>query len=218
MSGRLIRGLPERLPDGEKVVWQGSPTFRSAALHVFHLRKAAIYFGTLLAWLVVSSQWNGHSIMETAQSFGLAAAAALGALAVLAFVSWLSSRTTIYTITDRRVVLQIGMALPMSINIPFGIIESAALRTHADATGDIPLTIRKGNRIAYLVLWPHARAWHFSRPEPTLRAVPDARRVAEVLARALAAAAGQQVPQAIVSPDRRAHPTIVAGPSVAAAG
>ncbi len=218
MSGLLIRGLPERLPDGEKLVWQGSPTWRSAALHVFHVRKAAIYFGVLLAWLVVSSQWNGNPLAETAHSFALAAAAAACALAVLIVVAWLSSRTTIYTITDRRVVLQIGMALPMSINLPFAIIESAALKTHPDGAGDIPLTIRKGDRIAYLVLWPHARAWHFSQPEPSLRAVPDASRVAEVLARALAAAAGQAAPQAIAATGRRTRPAIAPGPSVAAAG
>ena len=36
------------------------------------------------------------------------------------------------------------------------------------------------------MLWPHARAWAFASPEPTLRAIPDAQTVATLLARTMA--------------------------------
>jgi len=42
-------GLPAPLPQGETVLWQGSPDWRQLALHAFHVRKIAIYFGLMLA-------------------------------------------------------------------------------------------------------------------------------------------------------------------------
>ncbi|MGA2129178.1 MAG: PH domain-containing protein, partial [Xanthobacteraceae bacterium] len=47
-----------------------------------------------------------------------------------------------------------------------------------------------------LVLWPHVRPWHVARPQPMLRAVPDALRVAETLARAMVLAAESAEPEA----------------------
>lgn len=42
---------------------------------------------------------------------------------------------------------------------------------------------------AWLVLWSHARAWHVTRPQPMLRCVPEAQKVAELLADAVTALA-----------------------------
>ncbi len=60
-----------------------------------------------------------------------------------------------------------------------------------NGAGDIALSLLSGQRIAYLVLWPHARPWKFKRCEPSLRAIPDAAVVAQILGRALAASASQ---------------------------
>ena len=95
-----------------------------------------------------------------------------------------------YTITNRRVVMRIGVVLEITVNFPFRVIESAGLRVYPDGTGDIPLLLAGEDRIAYVHLWPHARPWRAARPEPMLRGVPDAAHAADVLSRALAAFAG----------------------------
>ena len=41
-------GLPERLPAGERILWQGAPDWRALALHAFHVRKLAIYFAAMM--------------------------------------------------------------------------------------------------------------------------------------------------------------------------
>ena len=41
-----------------------------------------------------------------------------------------------------------------------------------------------------LHLWPHARPWRVSRPEPMLRCVPDAAGVAQLLSQAWSEATG----------------------------
>jgi hypothetical protein len=106
------------------------------------------------------------------------------------------------------VVLRFGVAIPMAFNLPFRQIKTAGLRRHADGSGDIPLKLMGVERIAYVVLWPHARPWHFAPAEPMLRAIANPARVAEILAGALAADAGTrteaapETPASPGSPDR----------------
>jgi hypothetical protein len=117
------------------------------------------------------------------------AGVALVPLALLTAYAWGVQRTTVYTITNRRVLIRCGLALPMTVNLPFAKIDGAALKTAADGTGDIALAIAPRERVSYLMLWPHVRSWHFGRTQPALRSVPDAARAAQVLGRALAAVA-----------------------------
>ena len=45
-----VPGLPETLPQGEQMLWQGSPQWWSLALRAFRLREVGVYFGFLMAW------------------------------------------------------------------------------------------------------------------------------------------------------------------------
>ncbi len=176
------RGLPQALPAGEHLLWQGSPEWRSLARRAFHLRKIALYFAALAAVRVAVLAGDGAGLATMAVSalwMLLLGALAIGLLAV---VAWLSARTAVYTITDKRVVLRVGIVLTLTFNLPFKRIAAAGLRLDADGSGEIPLALRSGDRIAYLHLWPHARPWRLARPEPMLRSVPDAQRVARLLA------------------------------------
>ncbi|MCX7891299.1 MAG: photosynthetic complex putative assembly protein PuhB [Burkholderiales bacterium] len=187
-----IRGIREPLPEGERVLWQGAPDWRSLAVRALHVRKLAIYFAALVALRVALAAADGESAAAAAASAVWLVALASAALGILALVAWLSARTTIYAITTGRVVMRVGIALPIVVNLPHHAIESAALRTYADGTGDLPLRLKGDVRLAYAHLWPHARPWRLRHPEPMLRSLPGAAAVAETLARALAAAA--QVP------------------------
>ena len=196
------RGLPAPLPPGERLLWQGAPRWGALARRAFHVRKLAFYCAALLAWRVVADISDGQAPASAALGALWLTPLVLGAVGIPALLAWLFSRTTVYTITSRRVVLRSGVALPMTLNIPFRLIESAALRTFRDGTGDIPLALAGPDRIGYLHLWPSVRPWRVARTEPMLRAVPDAARVAEILARALAAAA-EPVPTPAEQPQER---------------
>lgn len=183
-----VPGLPERLPEGERLLWQGAPRWRPLARHAFHADKAALYCGALLvlhAALIVAE--GGTASQAFAALLWFLPLPILG-VGLLALLAWLTARTTVYTLTSRRLVLRYGIALPMTLNIPFKVVTAAALRLHAGGTGDIPVVIGGEDRIAYLHLWPHARPWRLAKPEPMLRAVPEAERVADILAQALVAA------------------------------
>ena len=45
-----VPGLPERLPAGERMLWQGGPRWQTLARRAFHVRKVAAYFGFLMLW------------------------------------------------------------------------------------------------------------------------------------------------------------------------
>jgi hypothetical protein len=125
----------------------------------------------------------------------------VAALAILGGLAYLSARTTLYVVTTRRIVLKVGIALPIFHNVPYAQIESAGLRAFGDGTGDIAVKLVNKQRIAYLTLWPSARPFHLRYPEPSLRCIGDARGVASVLSRALIEANGGKSGQ-VVEPQR----------------
>ena len=182
-----VRGLPERLPPGEELLWQGVPDWRGLAVRMFHTRVIAIYFGALALWNAGTALYEGQPLAAAAVAASWALALGLCALGILLTIAWLIGRTTVYSITSKRLVMRIGIAMTMTVNVPFAQIDSAALKRRADGSGDIPLTLKPSERIGYVMLWPHARPWKFARPQPMLRAVPDAEHVAGLLADALSA-------------------------------
>jgi hypothetical protein len=82
--------------------------------------------------------------------------------------------------------MRIGVALSMTINVPFKRIVSADMKPLPGGCGDIALGIGGKDRFAYLALWPHARPWRLANPQPMMRAVPEADVVARTLAEAIA--------------------------------
>ncbi|MCW6507309.1 photosynthetic complex putative assembly protein PuhB [Lichenifustis flavocetrariae] len=197
MSGDLdfepIRGLPARLPPGETLLWQGEPDLRAMALRVFHVRKVAIYFGLLVAYRLASALHDGASLFGAAKAALPLTGLGVAAVLILAGLAALVCRTTVYSITSRRVVMRIGVALPITFNLPFKTLASASLKLQGKGVGTIPLVLTDSNRLAYLVMWPHARPWRTARTEPALRFVPDAAKVAQILAEAVSAALPETV-------------------------
>lgn len=193
------RGLPEALPDGEVQLWQGSPDARLLARQALHLDLVAAYFAVLLAWRGVASWQEGGSLGQALGAMaGMLPLIAL-ACGLLAGIAWLMARTTVYTITNRRVVMRVGIVLSITFNLPFAQIASADWRQRGRG-GDIMLTLSGADRIAYLHLWPHVRPWHLRSTQPMLRALPDAAAVAAQLGQALqqAESSRQVLPQRAV--------------------
>ena len=176
-----VRGLPAPLPNEERILWQGSPAPVSLARQAFRVRGVALYFAVLMVWRLAAA--DGPLADPAAVWTAIAPPLFMGVLvlAVLGGLAWLNARETVYTVTNRRIVMRFGVALPMTVNLPLSQVESADLRQHADGSGDIALTLLPGTRVSYLVFWPHVRAWRFNRVRPSLRAVQNPLQVAECL-------------------------------------
>ncbi len=188
-----VRGLPEPLPADERLLWQGAPDWRTLACSAFHAKKLVVYFGIIFLLRATTILSGGGSVSAAMMAVLWLVPLAVAAIGMLVLMAWLTSRTTVYTITNKRVILHIGVVLDLTLNLPFDGIEQAGLKTANNGMGDIPIQLKAPNKIAYVHLWPHARPWRFARPEPMLRAIPDAAQVGSLLAHAVAEHVGDSV-------------------------
>ena len=176
-----VLGLPETPPEGERILWQGSPNWWALARDSLLVRWVAVYFLLLATW----RGWAGWIEVDIARGTG-AVVILLGAGAVacglLMLSAWVMARATVYTITNRRVAMRIGAALTVTLNLPYRWIGSADLQMGRDGTGTIALSLMGETRFSYLVLWPHVRPWRMAHTQPALRCIPEAEKVAALLA------------------------------------
>jgi hypothetical protein len=175
-----IPGLPAVPPRGEMVLWQGRPDTWRLAVEAFGLLWIAGYFAVIIVWR--GAVGFGLGGMPGAFAYGLPylmlAAVALSVVWLLALAQ---ARASIYTVTTARVVMRIGAALSVTFNIPFAQVTAANADIRRGGTGTIALTTAPGTRLSYLICWPHVRPLHFVT-QPALRCIPDAARVARLLA------------------------------------
>ena len=174
-------GLPEALPQNEKMLWQGRPDVWRLSVEAFHVRKVAFYFFVLLLWQQVSMASDGlpwvDRLIVLIESFTLA----LIPLCLLGMAAWWAASTTLYSVTDKRVVMRIGIVLSLTLNLPYRQLRAADLRPGVSGHGDIALKLPEGDRIGWFHLWPHQRAWQLRSPQPTLRCIPRANEVGELI-------------------------------------
>ncbi len=184
-----VRGLPGDLPQGERILWQGSPDAWRISVHAYHFRKVAIYFALLAGWGAVGALRGTNGWTGTLMTLAIGA---IG-LSVIGLIAWGASRTTVYTLTNKRIVLRFGIALPKCVNLPLGTIAAADLAMQGKGIGDIALRLTEQQRLGWMQLWPHARPWALTEVQPMLRSISEAENVAGLLARTVAAAQGTPV-------------------------
>lgn len=178
-----INGLPELPPRGEVILWQGRPNWFRLTVESLNLWWVVAYFAVLTAWrfITVIDVFSFERAIIMTLPFVIMT---LIVVLLLMLVGFIQARATVYTITNRRVAMRIGAALTVTLNIPYTQIENAAVSVGKVSCGNIALETKGDSKFSYLVLWPHIRSWKISKPEPTLRAIPDVQSVAQILAKA----------------------------------
>ena len=173
-------GLPENLPEDEKILWQGSPVFASLVNKVFFLRLLIVYFVFLLGF---SLYWDFQKVAHSEALGNLLANFLLSGfcLAALTLLAHLTCSTAVYTLTNKRVVMRIGIVLTLTFNIPFKQILASDFKKHSDGSGDISFRIDPSTKIAFIHLWPHCRFKSFAHPEPALKCVENVGYVASLI-------------------------------------
>lgn len=175
-----VRGLPERPPTGEELLWQGRPASLALARDAFKVTWVAGYFIALAIWRAAAvSDGSPASVIAVMLPYLVIGLVACG---ILYLMAWIQARSTVYTITTARVAMRIGAALTVTLNVPFKQVGTATLAAKRNGTGSIALETLGDTRISYLVCWPHVRPWRFAKTQPTLRCIPNAAEVAKILA------------------------------------
>lgn len=178
-----VPGLPERPPKDEAILWQGRPDAWALARDALAIRPVGAYFLALALWrgIVAGDEGGFVAGLAGASWYLVIGAVACGLLYAVAFAQ---ARAALYTITTKRVAMRVGAALTVTFNLPYSQIETAGLALAKDGTGSIALKLKGRNTVSYLILWPHVRPWRIAKTEPSLRSIPDAARVARILAEA----------------------------------
>ncbi|MEM7610482.1 MAG: photosynthetic complex putative assembly protein PuhB [Pseudomonadota bacterium] len=181
----LTQDFPAALPTGERALWRGGPGIAGLARHALHLRKLAVYFALLAVWRLIAVWRDGFSIDAATNALVTTGLLAFAVIAALALYARYSARSTSYSITTERVVIRTGIALPITVNLPFSKIASVDVRRRANGSGDIELTLNEGERASYVILWPSAKPFRFLRVRPMLRALDNVDPIADLLSDAL---------------------------------
>ncbi len=176
-----IPGLPEAPPSGEVILWQGRPNWFALARQSLCLDWVAGYFVLCAAWrsTALSAEMPVAEAIRAGSPYLIMG---IVACAILMAMAYAQARTTVYTLTNRRVAMRIGAALTMTLNLPYREIVEASAAVGRRGTGTIALKLKSSARLSYFNTWPHVRPWTVTRCEPALRAIPDAARVAQTLA------------------------------------
>ncbi|MDN2566058.1 photosynthetic complex putative assembly protein PuhB [Aquibium sp. A9E412] len=177
-----LPGLPERPPEGEFIVWQGRPSGRLVARRILKTRWLAGYFVLLAGWAALAGYADGRTAGSILFAVGVLALLGAIGLALFELFGLGVQKTTLYTITNARIVMRIGVGLSITLNVPFANIASAAVQRERDGSGTITLALKEDYKFSWLMLWPHNRPWRFARPEPALICLADVDRVAALLA------------------------------------
>lgn len=168
-------GTPQ--PD-ERVLWKGRPRLGLLARTAFHGRSAGAYMAALVVIAFLTGR-NDAAIVAALLGVALAA--------ILHILAWASARSTLYILTDQRLIMRIGIAIETRVNIPLKQITAAHLAVLTkDGHGDIALELAGDRLLGTLLLWPHVRPFRYARPEPMLRSVPNAAALAQTIAEARA--------------------------------
>ncbi len=162
-----IKGLPGFLPKDESILWQGSPDWQiDGARRVSHA--------------------TGHRLVRDCRDGCALLPAAPGRWAPLSrwasprsgsafsrFLAWAQARSTVYTLTQKRLVMRFGVALPKCVNLPLAQIVSADVKPASAGHCDVALRVAGRFPLGWLQMWPHVRPWKINDPQPMLRAIPE---------------------------------------------
>lgn len=161
----------------EKVLWKGRPAVGLLARTAFHAHTLGLYMAALALIGLVAGNTTAAMV---------AAVMGVSLVGLLYLLAWLSARSTLYILTDARMIMRIGMAIETRINLPLKQVTAAHFRPRGSDHGDIAFELSGERLLSTLLLWPHVRPWHYAMPQPMLRSIPDAANVAEMVAAARA--------------------------------
>lgn len=223
MSGRVAHEPVAGLHPEEEILWQGRPDQRYLAFRVFRAGWMGSYLSFFMLLRGALKLAEGAPPLEAFMAMAWVAPLVGLGVAIPMLMAWAHARSTRYTLTAERWVLEFGVAIQLTVNLPMKQIRSAAFSADARGFGDIPMvlagTFRGPNGEvlttgpSYFHLWPNARPWHLTEPQPMLRGLPEVATVARIFAETLQNVRGLSVAN---QPSPEAGDTALTSPTLSA--
>ena len=156
------KNILDAIPDGESILWKGKPSLWGFSWNLFGLKWIAAYLFILLmvsilrvfvsdfytAFFVDFLPFFSSGVFASIILFGLAA---------------VQTFSTVYVITEKRVIIKTGAALSFLISMPFKKIKGINLQKRRGSIGTISFELFSEKRVPYTSCWPSVRPWKFKK-------------------------------------------------------
>ena len=174
------KNILDAIPDGESILWKGRPSLWGFSWTLFGLKWLALYLSILS---IVSIARFFASDFHTAFYFDFLPFFLSGIFAsiILVGLATIQAYSTVYIITENRVIIKTGAALSFLISMPFKKIKEVNLQKRGAAIGTISFELFSKKRVPYISCWPSVRPWKFKKTQPAFSCVGSVDEVATIL-------------------------------------
>ena len=174
------KNILDAIPDGESILWKGKPSLWGFSWNLFGLKWITFYLSILS---VVSIARFFASDFHTAFYIDFLPFFLSGIFAsiILIGLAAIQAYSTVYIITENRVIIKTGAALSFLISMPFKKIKEVNLQKRGTSIGTISFELLSKKRVPYISCWPSVRPWKFKRTQPAFSCVGSVDEVATIL-------------------------------------
>ena len=180
------KNILDAIPEGESILWKGKPSFWGFSWYFFGLKLLAFY---LIILSVVFAARLTVTDFFTAFVVDFLPFLLSGILTsfILMALAKIQSQSSVYIITENRVIIKSGAALSFLISMPFKKIKAVNLQKRKGSLGTISFELNSGKRVPYVSCWPSVRPWRFKNTEPAFSCIENVDEVATILRKSVMA-------------------------------
>jgi len=174
------KNILDAIPNGESILWKGRPSLWGFSWNLFGLKWITLYLSMLS---IVSVARFFASDFYTAFYVDFLPFFLSGIFASIILIGLAATQTysTVYIITENRVIIKTGAALSFLISMPFKKIKEVNLQKRGASIGTISFELLSEKRVPYISCWPSVRPWRFKRTQPAFSCIGSVDEVATIL-------------------------------------
>ena len=174
------KNILDAIPNGESILWKGRPSLWGFSWNLFGLKWITLYLSMLS---IVSVARFFASDFYTAFYVDCLPFFLSGIFASIILIDLAATQTysTVYIITENRVIIKTGAALSFLISMPFKKIKEVNLQKRGASIGTISFELLSEKRVPYISCWPSVRPWKFKRTQPAFSCIGSVDEVATIL-------------------------------------
>ena len=174
------KNILDAIPNGESILWKGRPSLWGFSWNLFGLKWITLYLSMLS---IVSVARFFASDFYTAFYVDFLPFFLSGIFASIILIGLAATQTysTVYIITENRVIIKTGAALSFLISMPFKKIKEVNLQKRGASIGTISFELLSEKRVPYISCWPSVRPWKFKRTQPAFSCIGAVDEVATIL-------------------------------------
>ena len=174
------KNILDAIPNGESILWKGRPSLWGFSWNLFGLKWITLYL-SMLSIVSVARFFASDFYTAFYVDFLPFFLSGIFASIILIGLSATQTYSTVYIITENRVIIKTGAALSFLISMPFKKIKEVNLQKRGASIGTISFELLSEKRVPYISCWPSVRPWKFKRTQPAFSCIGSVDEVATIL-------------------------------------